>query len=552
MVEKKDKEDIGMTNVEEIAYILQLKKEAKDATDERRNAADELWNMYQNRQDYTKKKDWQSKVFVPKVFMAIEQATAIVKRAVMSPRRLFKLSPIDPKDEEAKDAMPDNERRLKLSLKESNFATSYSETMKEGFLVGLGVPKVLWERGLKFVNVPTSKHYRDPDWKSGSFEPPKFDIEEKEMDLAELKDMAKKINEEAGSKVFNIKEINSIKEDQRDVTKETEERARQGISEHTKTDKRVKVLEFWGSIIDKKKNTVKKEQLRVIANEKYIIRSQENPFDHRKSPYLPVIPIVYPHRGTWGVSLVEPVAKMQYAYNNIINLAVDNLNFSVNKMFEYQPSNLVNPRNATSVYPGKMFAKHGVGQAVMEVRTTGLGQDSFMALELLGREIEKGTAVTEFLMGTAGKSKTATEAELKTAQAQGLFDTIARDIETNSLAPLIEMCFDLLIQFDVIDAKFLGRYKFDVGGLSLLLVRREQIERISQILALALKSETIASMTNIRELWQKLLNFYSLEDVYSEETQGPNLDQQGLITQQADEQAKKQIASMSDEEIMAA
>ncbi len=536
----------------EVQYILNLKKEAEDATRDRRMAADELWTLYQNKQDYSKKKDWQSKIFVPKVFMSVEQATAIVKRAVMSPRRLFKLSLKDLKDEEAKKVMPEIENLLKDRLNESNFSQSYAESIKEAFLVGLGVPKLVWEGGLRFVNAATSKTFIDPDWQAGSVEPPKYTIEEKEMDLAELKDMAKTINKEAGRPLFNMKEINSIKEDRRDIEKETEERIRKGLSDHNKTDKRVKILEFWGSIIDKETNTIKKNQLRVVANDKYIIRSQENPFDHKKSPYLPVVVISYPHRGAWGVSLVEPIVKIQYAYNNIINLGIDNLNFSINKMFEYQPSNLINPKSLTHMFPGKMVAKHTSTDAVKEIKTSGLGTDSFMVMDLLQNEIQKGTAITEFLMGTAGKSKTATEAELKTAQAQGLFDTIARDIEANSLAPLIEMAFDLLVQFDDIPSELTGRYKFDVGGLSLLLVRREQTERIQQVMGLALQSETIASMTNIRELYSKYLNLLNLEDVLADEGQGPNQDQQGLINQQAQEQAQKQVSGMSDEEVLAA
>ena len=538
---------------EEVQYILNLKKEAKDATRDRRNASDELWALYQNQQDYSKKKSWQSRVFVPKIFMSVEQATAIVKRAIMSPRRLFKLNLIDPEDEEAKEVMPEVDRVFKRKLRESNFATSYGETMKEAFITGLGVPKVLWEGGLRFLNVATSKTFVDPDYQAGGFMAPKYIIEEKEMDLAELKDMAKRINTESGKNVFNITEINKIQEDQRDVEKETEERIRRGLSEHNKTDKRVRITEFWGTIVNKKTNAVKKNQLRVLANEKYTIRSQANPFDHQRLPYPLVTPIIYPHRGAWGVSLVEPVVRMQYAYNNIINLAIDNLNYSVNKMFEYQPSNLINAKSLTQLYPGKLIAKHSPTEAVSEVRTTGLGPDSFMAMDLLGSEIQKGTAITEFLMGTAGKSKTATEAELKTAQAQGLFDTIARDIETNALAPLIEMAFDLLVQFDDdMPSQLRGRYKFDVGGLSLLLVRREQLQNVVQALGLALESQTVASMTNIRELYSKYLNLLNLEDVLAEETQGPNLDQQQLIGQQSAEQAKKQVAGMSDEEVMAA
>lgn len=537
---------------DEILYILTLKQEAEDSTRDRRLMADELWSLYQNQQDYSSKKDWQSRIFIPKVFMSVEQAAAIVKRAVMSPKKLFKLDVVDREDEEAKKIMLKVEESFKLILGDTNFASAYAETIKESFITGIGITKVLWEGGLKYVNIATSKFFIDPDYKGGSFENPKYEIEEKELDLASLKEMAQRINDEAGKQVFNMVEINKIKEDQRDVEHETEERLRRGISNHTKPDKRVKITEFWGDIIDKQTNKIKKNQLRVLANEKYVIRSQDYPFQHKKQPFVITIPIVYPHRGVWGISIVEPVVRMQYGYNNIINLAIDNLNFSVNKIFEYQPTNLVNAKNLTHLYPGKLIAKHTANPVITEVRTSGIGQDSFFCLDFLQSEIQKGTAVTEFLMGTAGKSKTATEAELKTAQAQGLFDTIARDIESQSLTKVIEMSFDLLIQFGVFPEQLRGRYKFEVGGLSLLLVRREQIERISQVLSMALQSQTLASMTNIRELYAKLLSLYNLDDVLASEQQGPNQDQQMLMQQQAGEQAKKQVSGMSDEEIMAA
>ncbi len=539
-------------DAEQITYILNLKKEAEDATFDRREAAYELWNLYQGFQDYSNKKDWQSKVFVPKIFMSVEQATSVVKRAIMSPRRLFKMTTIDPDDQDAKKAIPQVEKTFKDALGDSNFASVYAESIKEAFLVGLGLPKVLWDRGLHYENTSTTQSYIDPDFQSGLLNEPKFVIEEKEMDLAELKDMAKRINSEAGRNVFNMREINKIKEDQRGFERKDRERLRKGQNHFVETDRRVNIIEFWGDIVDNETNKVEKRQLRVVANRRFIIRSQDNPFDHNRNPYIPTIPIPYPHRGSWGVSIVEPVAKMQYAYNNIINLAIDNLNFSVNKVFEYQPSNLVNPRSLTRLYPGKLVAKHTGSAAITEVRTTSIGQDSFAALGLIQSEIQKGTAITEFLMGTAGGSKTATEAELKTAQAQGIFDTMARGIETNSLRPLIEMSFDLMVQFGPLPIELRGRYKFEVGGLSLLLVRREQQQNVAQVLGLALQSQTVASMTDIRELYSKYLNLLNLEDVLSEEQQGPNLDQQKQISGDAREQAQKQVAGMSEEEILAA
>ena len=80
---------------------------------------------------------------------------------------------------------------------------------------------------------------------------------------------------------------------------------------------------------------IKKNQVLMIANDKYIIRKMvDNPFNHGKPPYVLSYAMVYPHRGMSGVSLVEPSAKLQYTYNNILNLYMDNLNLSLdNKMY---------------------------------------------------------------------------------------------------------------------------------------------------------------------------------------------------------------------------
>ncbi|MHC4622245.1 MAG: portal protein, partial [Planctomycetota bacterium] len=428
------------------------------------------------------------------------------KRAVISTKKLFKLAVKDKEDKEAELFRPIAEDILKRALHESNFADAYSEMMIGSFLLGLGAVKVLWDGGLRYSNVDVFNLFIDPTYQPHDGGSPKYAIEYKETDLATLRQTAK--------------EVNARKHDI-----ESQMRARRGLSEHTQPDKKTNTLEFWGNIPDEKQTKFVKNQLRVLANDKYMIRSQNNPFEHGMAPYILTVPIVYPHRGAAGVSMVEPMVKMQYAYNNITNMSIDNLNFSVNKVFECQPTNLLNAKNLTKIYPGKIINKHTSAEAIREVRTSNIGQDVFTMFDFLGREMEKGSAVTEFIMGTSGKSKTATEAELKTSQAQGLFDVIARDIEANSLRPLIEMSFDLLIQFGELPPEARGKYDFKVGGLSLLLAQERQTNRIGEVMGLALKSEEILQRTDIDELYKKLLDTYNLSDVYTEKPQAPSRDQ---------------------------
>jgi hypothetical protein len=541
----------------EVQYILSKKKQADDAMRERRLIMDELWMLYQNKQDWTNKKAWQSKVFVPKVFITIEQAAAVVKRAVLATSTLFSLKvrraqKDNSQIEMAKQAKGEVERRFKEFVDDTNFADSYGEMTKSSFITGLGVPKVIWNQGLEYFNVDSKDIFVDPHFMPSQKKPPMYVIEQKTMPLAELKSMAKSMNSAAGRQVFRMSEINKIKEDSQEDKEEWKRRARRGLQPFNRVDKMVQIDEFWGDIIDPENDSVKKNQLIWVANKARIIRRQDNPFNHKRIPYVLTSPIIYPHRGVAGISLVEHVVPMQYALNNVTNLAIDNLNFSVNKIFEANPTSLLNPKSLTQMYPGKMIFKHGANPAVTEVRTTGVGQDAFAVMGLLDQGIQKGTGVTDFLTGNTSKSgTTATETKIKTAQAQGMFDVIARNLEANSIQPLMEMSFALWEQFNPdLPEGISGAYDFNVGGLSLLLQEQEQSQNLQQILQFALSSPDISQMTDTQAAWKKFLELKDQGDLFAEQQQQPGIQDKQNIEQAAAEQAKSIVAAMSEEEIL--
>lgn len=540
----------------EVQYILSKKKQAEDALYERRQIMDELWMLYQNKQDWSNKKSWQSRVFVPRIFMTVEQAAAVVKRAVLSTSTLFSLkirrTGLRPEEiEQAKNAKAEVELRFKEFIDDSNFADSYGEMTKSSFITGLGVPKVIWNQGLEYFNVDSKDIYVDPNYMPSQKRPPSYVIEQKTMSLADLKSMARSTNKAAGRKVFRMSEINKIKEDSQEDDEEWKRRARRGLQPFNRVDRMVQIDEFWGDIIDEDTDNIKRNQLIWVANKKRIIRRQDNPFNHGRIPYVLTSPIVYPHRGVAGISLVEHVVAMQYAMNNVTNLAIDNINFSVNKLFEYNPTSLLNPKSLTQMYPGKLIPKHGPNPAVTEIRTSQVGQDVFAILGVLDQGIQKGTGVTDFLTGNTSKSgTTATETKIKTAQAQGIFDVIARNLESNSIQPLMEMSFSLWEQFTPsLPQGISGVFRFNVGGLSLLLQEQEQSQNLTQILQFSLSSPDISQMTDTTAAWKKFLDLKDQGDLFAEQPQQPGLADKQNIEQAAAEQAKSTVAAMSEEEI---
>jgi len=571
-----------------VDYVLDAKKEAKDAEKDLRDKWEELWMVYQSRQDNTVKADWQSKTFAPKIFMQIEKSAGEIKRAVMQTRKLFKFEfddfqykmdvvkfqqqLADCEDSEQMGAIQKHivetrramqmkreelallEEKFKLDLKKTNLTNVYSLMVKSAFLLGIGVPKVLWSpkmKAAKFEHVDRMNTFISPEYHPFQQERPPYIIEYKRMPLARLKKLAKDASK-AGAKGWDLKAIRDLEEDSSAAESKTKERERKGLSGSSKHKKEVEILEFWGDVIDKDDTDVEENLLLVIVNDKYLIRKQVNPFKHGKTPYPLAYPLPYPHRGQAGTSLSAPLITLQYAYNNVLNMWIDNLNFTVNKVFQYDATNLEDPKSLTNIYPGKKIQVNGDVDAIKEIAISNVGHEPRMAMESIDREMQEGSNVTEFVSGFPGsKSKTLGEVEIKTAQARGMFDVIARDLEENNLKVVLEMAYDLYEQFAGYPPRE-GYFSISVGGVSLQLLRQELIKQMQEVIAIALQSEELHAMTDIKDLWKKFLSLYNLDDVYivpSGMSMNMRPEQTQAIAGKAEQDAKAAVSKMSPEQI---
>lgn len=588
-----------------IKWILDCKKEAEDATSSLRDRWQELWQIYQNRQDYSKKQSWQSQTCIPKIFMAIERASLLIERATLQTSKLFhielddefvlplksmirlarkdcaqsqeqahkiyvrandmlkrieqapakspeflkvietqqkmidqadaaidaakeKVKALEDKLHEYEEECKEDDARFKAHLKKTNFVSAYGEMTKPACLLGIGVIKRLWngrDKRLSYETKDVQNTYISPDYLPFQDEPPRYFIEYKEMQLCDLIEVAREANknlEESGEKgkVFDMAEIDKITETGEQKAEENaEQNQRRGLDEHETTSKKVKILEFWGTVVSKDGREKKKDRLMMLANERYLIRNQDNPHDDKKLPYDFCVPMPYPHRGLAGTSMVEAEIKLQYTLNNLLNMFIDNLNFSVNTMLEYDPQKLLEPSKMHSVFPGKLIKlKPGTASPVItQVYAKGITADAFKVFEMVTMELQEGTAVTEFLTAMpGGKSKTLGEIEIKTSESHGYFDVIARKIEINSIRNLLMSSYGMLCQFAQ-EFKNPERYQFNVGGLSLLLLQKQQVEYLVQALSLAIQNEQLSQWTDVKDLWERLLSIWNLDESHREE-----------------------------------
>jgi len=76
----------------------------------------------------------------------------------------------------------------------------------------------------------------------------------------------------------------------------------------------------------------------------------------------------------------------------------------------------------------------------------------------------------------------------------------------------------MLVQF----SDFKGSYEFNVGGLSLLLLMKDQIDKLMNALMIALKyPDQLGAITQIDELWEKLMSIWNLSELYKEREELP-------------------------------
>lgn len=574
-----------------VTYVTQQRTRAEDATRSFREQWKELWQAYQSKQDYSTKSSWQSKCFIPKVWMKIERAAGEIKRAMLQTKKLFKFELIDSQEKGAiaelrtailEERDPDtmgqiqneihklerrvkgreeiksiHESRFKTAVAETNLVAVYSEMVKAAFLVSLGIPKVGWdaEKGRATFKHVNALNFRiDPDYEASSDKPPKFVIEDYEQSLLDLKREAKAINEaikEADPKAYkpyDIRAINKIQDGSADLEKRDQEREQKGLDVVESEKGTLQMWQFWGDIPNQEGDKwLGQNVMVIIANGNTCVRVSDNPFDHGKAPYQLTIPITYPHRGCAGNSLAGPVVKINYTYNNLWNAFIDNLNFTVNEMFQGNPNHLLNPRDR-AVYPGK-FWEHNLGPsqtAIAEVPTTPVHSDLLHALELIRQDLEEAMSVTRTMEGssTARKEPLGTT-EIKKNQAQGFFDVIAWDLENSSLQPLLEMTYDLYVQF----ANYPPRednFRLRVGGISLMIQVHEMIDRIMQTLGVVGRSPPLAERTDVNWLWQRLLDLQSLSDAYVEPAGGNvqlSPEQEDAIATKAEADAKRDVAA---------
>ena len=535
----------AMNDKDLVQWVLGCQKESEDASRDRMRINRRNRDANLGRQDWSGKMPGQSREFLPKVRMAGEQFAAFVKRALTQFGPWFQI--------DARTDMPTPMREEKMSElllhmldniyigngRTTSFATMVTDGVKLGLFEAEIILKIHGEYCAK------TRHYVEPGgayvqedgteqaveeklatktlwpWKlrvdlirPDYYFPDTsgrglYDIHETERDLYQIVDMAEK-------GVYDAEVVAQISQDFTDAESELREARAKGqrTSQPAAGRKRVKLLEYWGTVLDRDGMVSHRNIVMTVANDKYLIRPPEpNPFWHGMCPIL-AVPLVRVPLSVRHMALYDDAVMLNMACNELFNMMLDGGLAAIWGVRQVRVDDLENPEDISDGIPqGKTLAVKSslpYNAKVVEAVSTGQVPAEAMAVfEALSREFNQAALTNDVKLGTLpSRAVTATEVNDASNSQTTTLDAIASDLERELLVKALTQIFLVTMQHlgemdshEVVAAigpaatlalarmsdaqryaAFGNAYNFKVYGLSSVMTRARDFQRMMALL----------------------------------------------------------------------
>jgi hypothetical protein len=546
------------------------KQEAERATAQLRSKWQDYWRLWQNEVDFSSKEEWQTQLWVPKVFSATEQATALIQRSLLETPDAFGIDGFDVRDKQLATHLWGP--LLKLFLNNADLIYKFSDVCKVGFITGVAgylkmrpiavsVPRLMSAQQDPFSGkvLPQFSHsnrtfisidlvlpwniFRDPDSSPRQNYSGTYLYHSEWKDRGALKQMVqfgwdeKALNELLAAP--DRGEYNTYASD-----RQREFANKQMSFERHKFRKSYLIDECWLDVLDENGDVVFPNALMVHSGGKILYGPVDNPIwatdlntGRRKWPFVAGSPIVHPARFE-GRGIVEQDASLSALYSNVFMLWADGLNWLVNPPTEVHQDALVDWEDLEH-YPGKLWVKHSSEAALTPAQMGKMNTNEIMAaLEYIDRTRQNSNFVTDFAIGLPGSRSDITkgEVQIKTSQSLAIFEAMGKNLEQVG-REAVELAYNIILQFfdeyndpqigRILgpDAQFFlsnlpleqrieslqGNYDFVFTGVTQALQKADQLQKVVQFATLA-ASPGYQGYTNPSQVMQVLAELLGIND----------------------------------------
>jgi hypothetical protein len=445
-------------------------KECRDVLAPVRRIWKDSLAKYSCSKDFSKKKDWQFKVYYPMAKPKTKRFTNLVKSTLLKSDYYFdfdtpKRSQTDPWYKNDLWRCNYTKRLLKAHLdsRPCSFVDHFCESLEAAAgYSGMLILKfwVGYHDNYNYdpVRSEVSKK-RAPVLKCKAVDPFMFDwsadgsiqIEHQYVTLPELWDLA-------DDGIFDKKVLNKLmNNDYGDVKRMKDEDKsrleRLKLGDYTNAyRKEVLLSHYWGPLINKDNKIEKKHCHFIVANEKFILTDiLDNPYPDKSTPYVFSPLIRFPFRHV-GKALTEDVNPLEDAATDFLNLQLDNLLWQVLGIMEVDRLALDSQAkdDLQDLYPGKPILKK-IGYQGEAFRYHSIGTDPTKAMPIL-QEIkmvhDMDHGINEFVSAESSLgSITASEQTQKRTDALGQVEGFATDLERGFFTRCLDKARDLVLQY---------------------------------------------------------------------------------------------------------
>ena len=561
----------------QIVQILEgYRQEAEYARLAGPNSRDLTWlqhlDLYWNRYDMSRKAPWQAREILPEFPQYVDRFAAAMRMALVAQPNFFDIT-VD-SDEEG-DVARNIRKFMNVLLRRigrtpsgqpCDFSSVFEEAIKMGALA-LPIAGVTYkddgEAGYTAIDLEDPYNYWfDPTGRN------LYRIRRVEMDLHELRALMD-VNDSNGDPVFNHDALNSCYESVNSLmTFEREKRT--GTGQWVQGNRRPVILhEYYCTLIDSQGYCHGTNVLCVVANNTHLIRGPEkNPFWHNRDWFV-AAPIITVPMAPYGRSYAENFASVTKTFNEMTNLILDGIFCSAMKVFTVVPGYLEDPQQLEDgIYPNAMFRMiEGVGKPEEFLSAIDMGtldQNAIGIWQMLKKELQEGAAFNDMTLGnSAPKGRTsATEINTVDTNATSYMRSIANNIETQFLEPLLDLIWKTAVQhlnkndkeieqavgqdwfatFLAMKKKF-AEYKvtFVCRGITDLLARKQKLQEWLQFLQVANQNPQFSQIMLQRYSPDKLFDYTAmLMDIDVDQLEMTPREQQMQQIQQAQAQQTQQ------------
>lgn len=527
----------AMTEKDLITYIENCKREAEDAKIDRMDLNRDNYRMYQMKHDFSHKAKGQSTEVVAKQRMAVEQIKSFFQQAIADLGEWFEIIPASGEaNEEGLKIRPHEAKSMLVFMqRQASYFSHIGNAIQSGLLGALIISKTAGKLGSKpkFVALSEGKgklrkknvvKIEDKSWalvpsilRQEDYYPDPtgnglYEIEELWVDLHIVKAQSKGENAIYDASVVDMLSTGVTEEPihQSETAVETGQNTPQSTGHRPK----VKLTEFWGSVVNNQGDLVHENIVMTLANDKHLIRKPTpNPNWSQKTPYTTGA-LLEVNNSVWPIALMDAPTKHNRTIIELNNLILDAAFKKVHAISQIRINHLSDPTQVSNGIPSgtalKVKNSLPVGSKVMEpVETVDVPNDAINVLNILQQEFNASALTNDLRQGVMPfRAVKATEVVEASQTITSVFQGIAKNIESKFIQPELELHWSTianhwnLISKDVFISLYgkdrgeelsqldpedvfvdtVNGFKFEVYGISQTLAKAQDFRKFTTLL----------------------------------------------------------------------